>query len=144
MFRPQKGYCSKQGARRVNTSLAAGELRSLCLAAFAAAGVPASVAETVVEALLDAELDGISSHGLSRLPFYADQAMHGKVRANAVPVTTNPAPGVVLVDACNGFAFPAINVGLDAALARVAEQGVCSLVSGARTTAAFWGILWKK
>ncbi|MDR0816764.1 MAG: Ldh family oxidoreductase [Desulfovibrio sp.] len=111
----------------MNTSLAVGELRSLCLAAFAAAGIPASVAETVVEALLDAELDGISSHGLSRLPFYADQAMSGKVRANAVPVTTNPAPGVVLVDACNGFAFPAINAGLDAAFARVAEQGICSL-----------------
>ncbi|GHV00395.1 hypothetical protein AGMMS50248_10040 [Deltaproteobacteria bacterium] len=101
--------------------------------------------ETVVEALLDAELDGISSHGLSRLPFYADRAMYGKVRANAVPVTTNPALGVVLGDACNGFAFPAINAGLDAAFARVAEQRASvRWVSGARTTAAFWGILWKK
>ncbi len=111
----------------MNTCISVAELRSLGLAAFAAAGIPAGTAGEVVEALVEAELDGIASHGFSRLPFYADQALSGKVNGKAAPVITVPKPSVVMADACNGFAFPAINAGLRSALGQVKEQGVCAL-----------------
>jgi (2R)-3-sulfolactate dehydrogenase (NADP+) len=98
--------------------LSVDELRTLALAAFRAARIPDAVAAVVTEALLLAELDGIPSHGLSRLPVYADQALSGKVRADATPLVTNPKPAVVLADAGNGFSFPAIHAGLEAAFAR--------------------------
>lgn len=107
--------------------LSVDELRLLAGAALRAARIPDAVADVVAEALLLAELDGIPSHGLSRLPFYADQALTGKIRADAAPVVTNPRPAVVLADAGNGFSFPAIHAGLEAAFARTEDEGICSL-----------------
>ncbi|MDR1659972.1 MAG: Ldh family oxidoreductase [Desulfovibrio sp.] len=103
------------------------ELRALARGALRAARIPEAVAAVVTEALLLAELDGVPSHGLSRLPFYADQALSGKVQAEATPLVTNPRPAVVLADAGNGFAFPAIHAGLEAAFARAEDEGICSL-----------------
>jgi (2R)-3-sulfolactate dehydrogenase (NADP+) len=103
------------------------ELRELARDAFKAARIPEAVAALLTDFLLLAELDGIPSHGFSRLPFYADQALSGKVRADATPVLTNPKPAVVLADAGNGFSFPAIQAGLEAAFARTEDEGICSL-----------------
>ena len=88
-------------------------LRALGTEVFMAAGAPAAVAASVTEALVRAEMDGMGSHGFSRIPFYADQALSGKVQADAEPILTQPAPGVVRVDAAYGFAFPAIQAGLE-------------------------------
>ena len=84
-------------------------------------------AASVAEALVAAELDGLGSHGLSRLPAYADQAIAGKVDGFAVPEVTHPARAVVRVDAKDGFAFPAIRAGLESAAARVAECGIVAI-----------------
>ncbi|MDR2055847.1 MAG: Ldh family oxidoreductase [Desulfovibrio sp.] len=107
--------------------LSVDELRALARNAFKAARIPDAVADVVTDALLLAELDGIPSHGLSRLPFYADQALSGKIQADATPVVTNPRPAVVLADAGDGFSFPAIQAGLEAAFARAEVEGICSL-----------------
>lgn len=77
-------------------------------------------AEAIADALVAAEADGLSSHGMSRLPFYADQAISGKVDGFASPVATQTAPAALRVDARDGFAFPAIKAGF-AQLARMAE-----------------------
>src|SRR5579864_5718143 len=92
----------------------AAELRDLAERVLAAAGVTPDSAAAVAAALVAAERDGIASHGLSRLPFYADQAASGKVNGSAVAEVTRPSAAVLRVDACDGFAFPAINAGLSA------------------------------
>lgn len=56
------------------------------------------------EALLNAERDGLPSHGLSRLPFYLEQAATGKVDATAIPKVEIDG-AVVRVDAGHGLAF---------------------------------------
>lgn len=71
-----------------------------------------SNARSVAHALVAAEADGLGGHGLSRLPSYAAQAKIGKVDGLAAPSLTLPRPGVVSVDAANGFAFPAIDLAL--------------------------------
>lgn len=65
-------------------------------------------ARMVAAALVAAEADGLKGHGLARLPSYAAQARIGKVDGRAVPAATRLRPGAVLVDAANGFAFPAL------------------------------------
>ncbi len=96
------------------TTRAAAELRDLAERVLAAAGVTAANAAAVAAALIAAECDGIASHGLSRLPFYADQAASGKVDGSAIPAVTRSAAAVLRVDARDGFAYPAIGAGLAA------------------------------
>ena len=101
-------------------------LRQLGLEVFLAAGVPGETATCVVDALVLAELDGMPSHGFSRIPFYADQALSGKVNRTARPTTLRAAPAMVRVDACNGFAFPAIDAGLAETIPLAREYGVAA------------------
>jgi (2R)-3-sulfolactate dehydrogenase (NADP+) len=114
----------------MTVTLPAAELRPLAERVLAVAGTADANAVAVAAALIAAELDGLTSHGLLRLPFYADQAASGKVDGKAVPVVTRPAAGVVGVDARSGFAFPAIAVGLDHAEAIVGAQGIVAVGIG--------------
>jgi (2R)-3-sulfolactate dehydrogenase (NADP+) len=75
-------------------------------------------AAIVARALVAAEADGLKGHGLSRVPSYAAQAKAGKVDGFATPAVERPRPGAAVVDAANGFAFPA----LDAAVALLPEM----------------------
>ena len=100
------------------------QLQDLGMAVFREAGVPEESSASVVEALVRAELDGLPSHGFSRIPFYVDQALSGKVKARAIPLVRQAAPAAVLVDAGNGFAFPAILAGLEKAIPLARGNGV--------------------
>ncbi len=103
------------------------EMRSLGMAAFLNAGVPEDIASCVTDALLLAELDGMPSHGFSRIPFYVDQAKTGKVRADARPQAVHPSPAITLVDAGNGYAFPAIQEGLKLTAPLARQYGIAML-----------------
>lgn len=100
------------------------KMRELGLAAFRAAGADAATAACVTDALLLAELDGMPSHGYSRIPFYVEQARTGKVKVQAVPAVSHPLPALTVVDAACGFAFPAIKAGLEAAIPLAKRYGV--------------------
>lgn len=100
------------------------ELQVLGEKVFLKEGVPLPVARSVVRALVKAELDGIPSHGFSRIPFYADQVRSGKIQAAAELRCQRPTPSTVLVDAGNGFAFPALEKALQAATEQAAKNGV--------------------
>jgi len=65
-------------------------------------------AAVVARALVAAEADGLKGHGLSRVPTYAAQAKVGKVDGFATPSVARSRPGAAVIDAANGFAFPAI------------------------------------
>jgi (2R)-3-sulfolactate dehydrogenase (NADP+) len=74
-----------------------------------ASGVTADNAESVARALVEAEIDGQSGHGLRRVASYAAQAAAGKVDGHAVPVIREAAPGALHVDVANGFYYPAFD-----------------------------------
>jgi (2R)-3-sulfolactate dehydrogenase (NADP+) len=78
-------------------------------------------AQSVARALVGAEAEGQKGHGLSRLPTYAAQAKIGKVDGIAKPALTWPRPAAAIVDAKNGFAYPAIDLAV-AALPQAARQ----------------------
>src|ERR1700722_15019811 len=104
-----------------------GELRELAARVLVTAGASAVNAEIVAGALIDAEIDGIDSHGLSRVPAYADQLASGKIDGLATPLVYRTSPALLSVDARYGFAFPAIAAGFEAALPIVREMGVVAV-----------------
>jgi len=84
-------------------------------------------------ALVSAEADGLGTHGLARLPSYAAMVASGKIDGHAVPTLRRVAPSVVAVDAGNGFAYPAIELGLPA-LAEVAHATGIALMAILRSS----------
>lgn len=95
----------------------------LVVAIFARAGMPDHLATPAARALVQAEQDGLPSHGLARVPFYEAQMRSGKVVANAEPQVTR-AGAVIRVDAGHGLAFAAVAAGADAARDVARDLGV--------------------
>lgn len=109
------------------TAIAAEPLIELVSQALINANTSQANAGSVARALVAADLEGLSSHGVSRLPSYADQARSGKVDGQATPQVETPTSAVVKVDARCGFAFPAIDAGLAAVQRNLPESGVVVL-----------------
>src|SRR3954470_6158977 len=86
----------------------------------------AANAQAVARALVAAEADGLKGHGLSRVPMYAAQAKAGKVDGFARPALTRPKPGLIAIDAANGFAYPAIEAAEKILPDATRSQGVAS------------------
>lgn len=106
------------------------DLTFLALKALMAANVSESNAEHVARALVAADVDGIPSHGVSRIPSYADQALSGKVDGHAIARLEQTATASLRVDANGGFAFPAINLGMSRARALAKEAGIVGVAIG--------------
>ncbi|MFQ5754810.1 MAG: Ldh family oxidoreductase [Acidiferrobacterales bacterium] len=111
----------------MTTTVTLDTLRELATRALVAANTSAQNARIVADALVAADADGLSSHGVSRIPFYADQSASGKVDGHAVPELQVVASACVRVDARDGFAFPAIRTGLDRAMQLVADTGIAAV-----------------
>ena len=84
---------------------------------------PAQSAPTAL-ALVAAEASGLPSHGLSRVPMYVAHLKAGRVMGNAVPFIANQRASAVLIDAANGFAFPACRLAVDEAITRACATGI--------------------
>lgn len=108
-------------------TLSLAEARALAAAVLERHQTAPANAAAVADALVLAEADGLSSHGLSRLAAYADQASAGKVDGFARPVVSRPRPAALTVDALTGFAFPALEAGLPALADAARDTGVAVL-----------------
>lgn len=103
------------------------EVEDLTFRALAASGLGPVQNRAVTASVVDAEAEGVHSHGLARLPTYCEHARCGKIDGRAEPTLTRPAPGLVRVDAADGFAHPAIDLGLPALIEAAARQGVAAM-----------------
>jgi len=81
-------------------------------------------AQFVADALVKAEIDGKIGHGISRVSSYTNQAKNGKVNGHAIPIVKNSKPGVIAIDAGNGFAYPAIDKLLNLLPEVAVSQGI--------------------
>ena len=96
----------------MTVTLTLAEVGELTLRALTACKTNAVNAESVTKSVVAAEADGIHSHGLARLPTYCEHARCGKIDGNATPTCTPVGPAALKVDARDGFAHPAIDLGL--------------------------------
>jgi (2R)-3-sulfolactate dehydrogenase (NADP+) len=93
---------------------------------FETGGATAANARSVARALVGAEADGLKGHGLSRIPTYLAMLKAGKIDGRATPVATRPRPGVLAIDAADGFAYPAIDLAIAELPAVAAAQGIAA------------------
>ena len=109
-----------------SVTIGAAELETLIAAALVASRTAEANARSVARALAQAEIDGQKGHGLSRVPSYAAQARAGKVDGHARPVVLQTRPGTLMIDAANGFAFPAVDLGLERLPGLAAASGIAA------------------
>jgi (2R)-3-sulfolactate dehydrogenase (NADP+) len=107
--------------------LSLSEIRALATRALRAHGASERQAAALAAGIAAAERDGIKSHGLMYLPTYCEHLTCGKVSGHAEPELYQPAPASIVVDAGNGFAHAAIDLGLHSLYATARAQGVASL-----------------
>lgn len=99
-------------------------LMDLMRRALERSGATPAMASATAAALVAAELDGIASHGASRIPQYCGHVKNGRATGSAVPAVVRSRGGACLVDAGGGLAFEACALAVREAIARAREHGV--------------------
>jgi (2R)-3-sulfolactate dehydrogenase (NADP+) len=106
------------------------ELHALAVRVLRASKTSPDNAESVARALVKADADNLPSHGVARLPAFSAQAIAGKVDGFAEPKLTVTGDATLRVDARSGFAFPAVDMGLERAAEIVGRTGIVAVAVG--------------
>jgi (2R)-3-sulfolactate dehydrogenase (NADP+) len=106
--------------------LSLSDAHTLIVQALIASGTLPAAADSVARALVAAEADGQAGHGLVRVAPYAAQVRTGKVDGRAAPRLTQTAAASVRVDAAGGFAYPAVDLAVEALAALARQTGTAS------------------
>jgi LDH2 family malate/lactate/ureidoglycolate dehydrogenase len=86
-------------APKAKIRIGAADLRAMVAGIFAARGVGETGAAAVADALVWANLRGVDSHGVSRVPRYLELFDKGESDPGAVPTVERPRAAVAIVDA---------------------------------------------
>lgn len=105
---------------------AAAPLRDLVARIARGAGVPQTPAEILADALVDAELHGSSTHGVSRLAIYLRRVELGQIDPVAELTVEQRRPAVLSIDANNGLGQVQAVRTLDRLTGLAREYGVAS------------------
>src|SRR2546422_11410077 len=103
-------------------------LRSDSLRSFAAAllqthGVSPRASAVVADALVLADMRGVASHGIMRLPIYLERLRRGAVAPDSTLTVLREMPAIALLDARNGLGHPSAAEGLKRASAEAKRGG---------------------
>jgi LDH2 family malate/lactate/ureidoglycolate dehydrogenase len=77
----------------------ADQLAALVARIFVAAGVPQPAARTVAEGLVDADLEGLASHGVMLTDMYLDRIRNGSVSTKEIATIVSDRDAAVVLDA---------------------------------------------
>ncbi|MBE0467817.1 MAG: Ldh family oxidoreductase [Candidatus Desulforudis sp.] len=99
-------------------------LRQFCMDLLVGARVPPTDARVVATVLVDASLDGIDTHGVSRLPVYLKCLQNGRI--NPVPEikVARSAPAAAVLDGDHGLGQLVAVRAMEQAITLAAEAGV--------------------
>ena len=100
------------------------ELQQLAQSALERGGASSASAASTARALVYADAQGLSGHGVSRVAMYAAHMKHGRIDGAAVPRIVKDGGGTVLVDAADGLAFPACELAIATAVERARVHGI--------------------
>jgi LDH2 family malate/lactate/ureidoglycolate dehydrogenase len=102
----------------------AGDLREGLKALFCAWGVPSDQAATTAEVLVEADLMGIDSHGITLIPLYDELLRSGKVVAAAEITVARAFGAIAVVDGGGGFGQAPAMLAMDLAVDRAEAYGI--------------------
>lgn len=100
------------------------EVHRFCHGILVGNGVQAPQAEIISKCLVAADLRGIDTHGVNRIPSYMERIRQGVLDAKAIPTLEQKTPVVAQVDGHNGFGFLAASLGMDRAIEMAKEFGI--------------------
>lgn len=100
------------------------DLQQLVIRALIHAGASTVAAASTARALVAADEQGISSHGVSRTPHYVGHLRNARVIGDAVPRVAHERGGACLIDAGNGLAYPACEMAVAELTKRAKQFGV--------------------
>jgi LDH2 family malate/lactate/ureidoglycolate dehydrogenase len=119
------------------------ELENMTARIFEHWKVPAADAAIVAKSLLAANLRGVDTHGVARIPAYIDRFRQGMVEPKPQITVTSRMPFAAAVDGGNGLGSVVAQVAMNEALERAAKVGV-GVTTARRSnhfgTAAFWAL----
>jgi LDH2 family malate/lactate/ureidoglycolate dehydrogenase len=104
--------------------VAAVELSALVARLLTAVGIPPHSAQTVAEALVDADLDGQASHGVMLVDMYLDRIRKGSVSTTAEAVTVSDNGAAVVLDARHALGHVTGDQAMRIAVERARNFGV--------------------
>jgi len=106
--------------------------RGFCQKVFEQAGLSGEDAFLVADALIDADLRGVSTHGLVRFPIYVSRLRQGLVKARPQMQVVRAKGATVVLDGDHGFGQVIGAEGMRRAvdLARVYGVGLCGVRNG--------------
>lgn len=100
-------------------------LEAYCANVLKGYGVEEHCAETVANCLVDADLHGVSTHGVSRLGIYLERLNAGVVEKNNCIRIEKESPAALVVDAGNSLGMPAAKFTMEKCMEKAAESGCC-------------------
>lgn len=100
------------------------DLINLATRALKRAGASKAMAAATAQALVVAEAEGLSGHGLSRVALYAQHLREGRTDGKAKPKIIKKAGATCLIDAGGGLAFPAAALAVKETIKRAKRYGV--------------------
>jgi LDH2 family malate/lactate/ureidoglycolate dehydrogenase len=104
--------------------IAASEARAFVEKILVGNGVPSDNAIIVAKCLVEADLRGVDTHGMNRIPSYMARIREGVLAADASPTIRQITPAVAQVDGHNGFGFLAASKGMAAAIDMAKSSGI--------------------
>lgn len=88
------------------------------------AGASKATAVSTAQALVAAEAEELSGHGLSRVALYAQHLREGRANGKAKPKIIRKSGATCLIDAAGGLAFPAAAMAVKEAVKRASRVGI--------------------
>lgn len=110
-------------------------LRRTTAAVFRSAGLPDADADWVAHCLTLADLRGVATHGVARLPIYAERLRNGAANPRPAMQLTQPLPAALHLRADHALGFVAARHALDAAISLAQTQGIA--IAGVSESAHF-------
>lgn len=100
------------------------QLKSFAVKVFESLGIPATDAETTAEILVQADLRGIDSHGVARLPIYVKRLKLGLINKRPDIKVVRDRPGAAVVDGDNGLGQVVGHRAMTLCLEKARQHGV--------------------
>lgn len=102
----------------------ADDLRRVCRDMLVTHDVPDDDAAIIARCLVEADLRGVETHGVVRLPHYLNRVRLGLIKPRPAIAIDRVTPVAASVDGDNGFGFVVATRAMDEALAMAAEYGI--------------------
>ena len=99
------------------------DLTALAAAALRASGASASMARVTAKYLVAAEAQGLSTHGVMRVPSYCGHLESERANGDAAPYIASEKAAACLIDAGNGLGFEPCEFAVGQAIERARKQG---------------------